>query len=267
MNLTRRQQEFIRNLLDLYRETKGPIHYTTLAERVGVSQITAYDMLRLLEKKGFVRSDYQLASDKTGPGRSAVVFWPSQQAHQRFAEIFQELGGHDWETFRERFLEQISCEIPRSESDRDLVEAIFAYALPDGPASLQFCAEIVTVITLRLQPEGARSLLNTAIPRILPDQERPTATDLNLFGGFILGLLTAEQEEDDELNGELIEHMRQYYLLVAGMDLEVRHRLAVKLVDIVQALTSTPTPASDEAMMTKLFSNEPSRFGVAHDKN
>ena len=118
MNLTRRQQEFIRNLLDLYRETKGPIHYTTLAERVGVSQITAYDMLRLLEKKGFVRSDYQLALDKTGPGGSTVVFWPSQQAHQRFAEIFQELGGHDWETLRERFLEQISCEIPRSESDR-----------------------------------------------------------------------------------------------------------------------------------------------------
>lgn len=247
MNLTRRQQEFIRNLLDLYRETQGPIHYTTLAERVGVSQITAYDMLRLLEKKGFVRSDYQLATDKSGPGRSAVVFWPSQQAHQRFAEIFHELGVYDWETFRERFLEQITCQGPRTTSDQELVGAIFAYALPDGPPALQFCAEVVTVMTLRLQPQGARRLLSTALPRIVADLERPTPTDLNLFGGFVLGLLMAEQEEDDGLNHELIEHVRQYYLLVAGMDLEVRRRLAIKLIDIVQALTGLPASPDNAA--------------------
>ena len=80
MKLTRRQETFIRNLMDLSRELQGPIHYSMLAERTGVSRITAYDMLRLLEEKGFVRSDYQLAEGKSGPGRSEIVFWPTEQA-------------------------------------------------------------------------------------------------------------------------------------------------------------------------------------------
>ena len=64
MKLTRRQETFIHRLLDLYRELDGPIHYSLLAERVGVSPFTAYDMLRLLEEKGLVTSEYRLDSDK-----------------------------------------------------------------------------------------------------------------------------------------------------------------------------------------------------------
>ena len=64
LKLTRRQEDFINNLLDLYREMEGPIHYSVLAERLGVSPFTAYDMLRLLEEKGLVSSEYYLPSDK-----------------------------------------------------------------------------------------------------------------------------------------------------------------------------------------------------------
>ena len=55
---------------------KGPIHYSALAEHLGVSKITAYDMLRHLEEKGYISSHYQLEDEKTGPGRSKVVFSP-----------------------------------------------------------------------------------------------------------------------------------------------------------------------------------------------
>ena len=56
MKLTRRQEEFVVNLIDLNRELDGPIHYSTLAERLGVSPFTAYDMLCVLEEKGMVIS-------------------------------------------------------------------------------------------------------------------------------------------------------------------------------------------------------------------
>ncbi len=72
MKLTKRQDAFIKNLLDLYMEAKEPIHYTVLAERLGVSRFTAYDMLRVLEDKGFVRSEYRL-SDKAKTGRSESI--------------------------------------------------------------------------------------------------------------------------------------------------------------------------------------------------
>ena len=74
IKLTRRQQEFINNLIDLSGEESGPIHYSVLADRLGVSPFTAYDMLCLLEKKGMVTSEYQLAAGKDGPGRAERLF-------------------------------------------------------------------------------------------------------------------------------------------------------------------------------------------------
>jgi Mn-dependent DtxR family transcriptional regulator len=51
MKLTHRQETYVQSLLDLYRELNGPIHYSVLAKRIGVSPFTAYGLLRLLEKK------------------------------------------------------------------------------------------------------------------------------------------------------------------------------------------------------------------------
>jgi len=73
MKLTHRQETFILRLLDLSHEMNGPIHYSALAKRVGVSPFTAYDMLRLLEEKGLVRSEYRIEPRKTSVGRSEVV--------------------------------------------------------------------------------------------------------------------------------------------------------------------------------------------------
>ena len=83
MKLTKRQEQFIENLIDLSQEIDGPIHYSTLAERLGVSPFTAYDMLRVLEKKGAVVSEYQVAEGKSGPGRAERLFYPVKTPQQR----------------------------------------------------------------------------------------------------------------------------------------------------------------------------------------
>jgi ABC-2 type transport system ATP-binding protein len=87
MKLTRRQEGFLRQMLDLYHQMNKPLHYSEIAERVGVSRFTAYDMLRLLEKNGFVASDYQLAADKSGPGRSEIVFMPTERTHRLLSAL------------------------------------------------------------------------------------------------------------------------------------------------------------------------------------
>ena len=81
MKLTRRQEEFVQKMIELKRESTGPIHYSLLAERLGVSPFTAYDMLCLLEEKGYMISEYQLPPDKRGPGRAERVFYPTETAH------------------------------------------------------------------------------------------------------------------------------------------------------------------------------------------
>ena len=76
--LTARQRTFLRELQRLYREHRKPVHYTAIAERVGVNRFSAYDMLKVLEKKGVASSTYALAAGHSGPGRSMVVFAPTE---------------------------------------------------------------------------------------------------------------------------------------------------------------------------------------------
>jgi predicted ArsR family transcriptional regulator len=93
MKLTRRQEEFITKLIDLSEEFDGPIHYSVLAEHLGVSPFTAYDMLCLLEEKGLVTSEYQLAADKNGPGRTERLFYPKLSSEKRKEMLANEFGG------------------------------------------------------------------------------------------------------------------------------------------------------------------------------
>ena len=76
MKLTRRQEKFIQKMIELKHEFACPIHYSLLAKRLGVSPFTAYDMLCLLEEKGYVTSEYQLPADKSGPGRAERLLLP-----------------------------------------------------------------------------------------------------------------------------------------------------------------------------------------------
>ena len=82
LKLTPRQQTFLDKLFDLYRECKGPVHYSMVAETLGVNKFSAYDMLKVLEEKGVAASDYVLNNEQTGPGRSQVVFYPTNTAAQ-----------------------------------------------------------------------------------------------------------------------------------------------------------------------------------------
>ncbi|GAI51103.1 unnamed protein product, partial [marine sediment metagenome] len=93
MELTYRQKAFMSKILDLYREMNEPVHYSVAANRLGVSNSTAYDMLRLLEQKGLVSSRYETPKETSGPGRSSIVFLPTAHA----TELFSYLAGESHE--------------------------------------------------------------------------------------------------------------------------------------------------------------------------
>jgi len=75
VRLTERRKQFLRGVVDMYRRTRLPVHYETLAERLGVSKWTAYDVLRALEEQGLLTRDYTV--NRGEPGRSQIVFVPT----------------------------------------------------------------------------------------------------------------------------------------------------------------------------------------------
>lgn len=237
MKLTRRQEEFIRKLLDLYREAEGPIHYSELAERLGVNRFTAYDMLRLLEEKGLATSEYQLAKDKSGPGRASVVFLPTPQAHQMMSALTGESGGLDWEAVKDRILGNIRSGQVK-DADPELAEEMFARFPPDNvgmDSALSYCMEVMTIIALHLSRSARRQLLVEYFPEILPGKTQTNLCSLSLLGGFTLGVLANEQG-DGNWNYELFQHVKQYQQLVADMDSRQRSKLVTSLKEIFSPL-------------------------------
>ena len=109
-NLTRRQQQFLSKFLDLYSKEREPLHYTAVAEHLGVNKISAYEMLRLLEEHGLVEAEYQLAANLRGPGRASVMFRPTSLATQVIAKL---AGGdaneQEWEVLKEHIIEQLKA--------------------------------------------------------------------------------------------------------------------------------------------------------------
>ena len=74
MKLTFRQTAFLNKILDVYHEMQEPMHYTTIANKLGLSNSSTYDMFRILEQKGMVKSTYATQKEISGPGSSNILY-------------------------------------------------------------------------------------------------------------------------------------------------------------------------------------------------
>lgn len=79
MSLTERRKQFLEELRKLYEEYNRPIHYVELAKRLSVSPATAYDIMKVLLKDGYVEAVYLENSIKNKKGRGRVFFKPKEK--------------------------------------------------------------------------------------------------------------------------------------------------------------------------------------------
>ena len=230
MKLTRRQEQFIENLIDLSREMDGPIHYSTLAERLGVSPFTAYDMLRLLEKKGMVRSEYQVAEGKSGPGRAVRLFYPVMPPEveklTRLSLDQPEIKQFMLNALRHgRFPQKV------------LAEELLSRIPPDGPEHIRYCLEVMMIIALRLRQHAGQQKFLAYLADILPPDGAVSLANLSLLGGLALGILAQEESDDQEWSQMLLEHMLQYQEVVRGLSADESRLLADELIAVFSPLT------------------------------
>ena len=77
MHITRRRMEFLTEIKKLYEATRLPVHYERIAQLLGVSKWSSYEMLKKLEKQGLLSSQYQVNQGEKYPGRAMVLFAPT----------------------------------------------------------------------------------------------------------------------------------------------------------------------------------------------
>lgn len=232
MTITKRQSIFIEQLFELYKDAKNPVHYSVIAEKLSVSPFTAYDMLRRLEKKGIVKAEYRLTSDKSAPGRTEVVFLPTEKAHRLMAELTDPTSTPDWETVKDQALTKV-LDLAQKE---DLTEEVMAHMPPETTEGVMgYCLEIMTVIALRLKRGAGRDLVREYLPIILPQVDMANVTNLSLLGGFALGILVSENAADRLWCHQLFEHIQRYETLINDMPPEMHASLATKLAEVYMA--------------------------------
>jgi hypothetical protein len=240
-NLTARQRAFLGKLLELYREHKGPVHYSDVAERLGVNRFSAYDMLKVLEKKGFASSSYALrsaiaaaATGTPGPGRSMVVFAPTSQATLLLGRDAEDPRlGEDWQTVREYVLNKL-----RSAKDSNPLEALgeLLTRLPEAKAPLTYCTEMIGALLLNMQ--RARNRADGLNPfRALAALRTNDAAQLETLAGLSVGAtLAGDDEASRTLTRRLIDNARDYQAGLSRLSEEARAALIDFLEEALEAL-------------------------------
>ena len=190
MKLTFRQKAFLIKVLDFYRETREPIHYSVIAERLGLSNSTAYDMLRLLEQKGMVGSEYTAPKATSGPGRSSILFFPTAEA----IDLFSRLAGEsqeqeEWEDVKAHII--VSLRQGKASDYQGLLRELFV-RIPEARSPLVRCAEVITALLLSLRQ--ARHKFGERSPVSILLAAPASKLGMSILAGLVLGLSLADQK-------------------------------------------------------------------------
>ncbi len=232
--LTPRQRMFLAKLLELYREHRAPVHYSDVAERLGVNRFSAYDMLKVLEKKGVAASSYALAAGHSGPGRSMVVFAPTPQAASVLTPGTEDAKlDEEWQSVRERVLNKLRE--AREANYREALNDLLA-RLPEAKAPVDFCTEMIGVLLLNMQRVKAHAgALNPF--RALTALRANGDTALATLAGLSVGAtLSTDDEASPSLTQRLLDHARRYQASLSKLSEDARSALAQFLEEALEAL-------------------------------
>jgi len=233
-NLTRRQQQFLSQFQDIYREMGQPVHYVVVAERLGVSKVTAYEMLRLLEEKGLVRAEYQSNLDQHGPGRPTVFFYPTQEANRYLAELTGNLHElEDWHAAKENVLQQLRE--GKAGGYEDLLSNLLLH-IPERRSPSIFVTELITVVVLMLAKFQKTPEVRTLMER-LHRIELPHEIGLNVLSGIGM-LLSVLESKNRRSCALLLAQISRYEEALSQLSEESRRQLGAFTREVVGILSS-----------------------------
>lgn len=233
VELTGRQREFLERFVDLHLEAKRPLHYGAVSERLGVSRITAYEMLRVLEKKGLVKSTYAVPAGRSA-GRSTIVFRPTAKGRQLVARLADE----DWEQagwpeVKERTLAALRA---GGEGDREELFEEMLLRLEDQKTPLLAATGVITAAILSLN-RLEREAEVTGLGEQLRSLGAPGELGLSALACLTVGLALVGQA-NPRLASQITAQISQFQEQLAQLTAESKQRLseyALAAWEIVEA--------------------------------
>lgn len=197
MSLTERRKQFLEQIVHLYEQTNVPVHYSTIAEAIGVSKWTAYDVLKELENHGYLQRTYSVGPNETG--RSVVVFIPTEKSEGLFQKSRVEITTtEEWEKLKQEFTQLLS-ELeshPLAESVDRLLQKMEKVTY-----RVEFCVYFLGVLLLYLNGLG-QTVRHLSI-NVISVSKNPVL-QLSMFVGTVVGMIIHAVGE------ELSPHMAKF---------------------------------------------------------
>jgi len=183
MTFTPRKKEFLIKINHLCEKDNTPIHYVEVAEQIGVSKWSAYEMMKNLEKAGWLTSEYRVNPDEKNPGRSRIVFSLTSKAHDIISINEPEiLFSEKWYQSQEYLLSNLKNlkEFEYQKNIDDLLEQLKLIKTP-----LIFNAYVITIMIIYLfKAFGSKSF--EIIKKIVNNMPQPEI-GLNMLIGTVIG--------------------------------------------------------------------------------
>lgn len=224
MSITQRRKEFLQKIVNLFHQTGLPVHYATVAQALGVSKWTAYDILKELEKQGLLYSEYILNRFEKTPGRSMVVFRPTEKA----IKLLSQAGDHfpEWHVVRERLLnmfDNIKNLSPRKIKE-ELLEEMSSIELP-----VIFGAYTIALLIAHIHE--IKFHMTPTLPQLLQLAPKPELL-LSLFAGSVIGTMLKNMK--DNLNNKIITCIQRFVEYISECSAPERKLLAGFLKEALQ---------------------------------
>ena len=202
ISLTKRRREFLDKIWQQYQSTNLPVHYLDVAEAIGVSKWTAYDVLKSLESQGLLKRTY--TSNENATGRSVVVFSPTEIADRMFQKERREISNpYEWEMILNQVTNLIENQqnLPLMDEINNILEL-----MKNVEVKLEFCAYFLCVLILFLNSLG-NSVKDLTVNMVNASQE--SNVQLTVFVGAVVGMII--QSVGAELSPEMIKLVQQFF--------------------------------------------------------
>jgi len=234
MNLTLRQGVFLKRFIELYQKEGEPVHYSRVALWLGLSNSSAYDMLKLLEQKGLVNSEYLLPKPSSGPGRTSIFFFPAEAA----VSLFSHLAG--WAAEQQEWREVEAYIMKSLHQERPLKNGVLLRKLIDGipkaRSPLVISAEVITALLLGLREMEIRFGKESPINVFL--QGPISKIGMSMLVGFAFSLYLTNQA-GRKLLSNFGSHIRKCELALRELSEEsliTLHRFTRDVWDVLKMM-------------------------------
>jgi predicted transcriptional regulator len=223
MAITQRRMDFLRTIKQLYESTKLPVHYVRVAELLGISKWSAYEMLKNLEKEGLVSSQYEVKQGQKHPGRAMVLFAPTHLMDTILSGKPLEVSLTEWLQIKERLLS--CCEgLKKNDNAKDLVKQLIA-ELPTIANPMIFSSYVITILIVQLQTLSDNSI--GLIKKLIKDAVNPES-GIAMFVGAVIGSMPKITSRVNPI-AQLMNHLPGLQKNLAQM----KHSEQIQLMDFL----------------------------------